>query len=124
TASTSPPSAAPWCPVADPTNPYSDLPPHCFWWDAMTMANPSDVDPFVGRGPVDPRPIAAHHKVATIGSCFAQHLSQHVRKIGLTYFVAEEAPAGIDEAAATKLGYGVFSARYGNVYTVRQALQV
>src|SRR3954471_23317686 len=98
-------------------NPYDDLPAFCFWSDAVSRCAPGAIDPFVRGEKID-----AQAKIATLGSCFAQHLSQHVARSGLTYFVPEDAPPGLDDAARRARGYGVFSARYGNVYTVRQGL--
>jgi hypothetical protein len=43
---------------------------------------------------------------------------------GYAYFVAEPAPAHLPAEAARLGGYGVFSARCGNVYTARQLLQL
>ncbi len=68
--------------------------------------------------------IAQGQRVATMGSCFAQHLARHIQKIGLTYYVAEQPPKGMPQELARERNYGVFSARYGNVYTVRQAVQL
>jgi hypothetical protein len=42
---------------------------------------------------------------------------------GFNYFVAEQAQ-GLSPEQARANGYGVFSARYGNIYTVRQLLQL
>jgi hypothetical protein len=68
--------------------------------------------------------IRPDERIATMGSCFAQHLAHHITSIGLNYYVEEKAPAGIGESEARAANYGVFSARYGNIYTVRQALQL
>jgi hypothetical protein len=59
-----------------------------------------------------------------MGSCFAQHLSRHLVRTGLHFLVTERPPDGLDAGEARRRGYGVFSARYGNVYTVRQGLQL
>ena len=80
---------------------------------------PGQVDPVVAC-----RKILAGQKVATMGSCFAQHLSRHIRNSGLDYYVAETAPGEMNAEEARSRNYGVFSARYGNVYTVRQANQL
>jgi hypothetical protein len=101
-------------------HPYRNLPDYQFWPRAVTWAPPGSLDPVVStRFRVD-----VNDRVATIGSCFAQHLSRHLASSGLTYFVAEQAPAGTSEADAQERGFGVFSARYGNVYTVAQAVQL
>jgi hypothetical protein len=101
-------------------HPYRDLPDYQFWPRAVTWAAPGALDPVVATrflvGPDD--------RVATIGSCFAQHLSRHLRRSGLHYFVAERGPDGIEAGEAKRRNYGVFSARYGNVYTVAQANQL
>jgi GSCFA family protein len=101
------------------SNPYRGLNGHCFWARAMTAPAPGHIDPVVRARRIEP-----HHKVATMGSCFAQHLARHIRAAGLNYFVVEQAPESLDAARAQLRNFGVFSARYGNVYTVRQALQL
>lgn len=101
------------------THPYTGLPDERFWSRAVAQPAPGHVDPVLRGQRIEP-----HHRVATLGSCFAQHLSRHIQASGLHYFVAEPAPGGLDAAAARQQQFGVFSARYGNVYTVRQALQL
>ena len=102
------------------SHPYQGIGDHQFWSRAVTWAPPGALDPVVttrfGVGPDD--------RVGTMGSCFAQHLSRHLARSGLHYFVAELAPPGLSTDAAQARQYGVFSARYGNVYTVAQALQL
>jgi hypothetical protein len=50
----------------------------------------------------------------------AKHFTAH----GYRVVNAEPAPEGLDAATAKKFGYGVYSARYGNLYTARQLLQL
>lgn len=101
------------------THPYSNLKDRNFWYKAMTAPAPGHIDP-VG----DKKIIKPVDRVSTMGSCFAQHLSKNIAKSGFCYFVAESAPSGIAEAEAQLRNYGVFSARYGNVYTAKQAVQL
>lgn len=101
------------------SNPYKNIDDYRFWSRAMTAPAPAHVDPVVLA-----RRIGFDDKVATMGSCFAQHLARHIQRSGLNYYVAESAPDGMNEALARERNYGVFSARYGNVYTVRQAVQL
>jgi hypothetical protein len=68
--------------------------------------------------------ISPGDKIATAGSCFAQHIAGHLDKTGYNHFVAEPGPAFIPEAIRRKFGFGVFSARYGNIYTARQLVQL
>lgn len=100
-------------------NPYKKLDDFCFWSRAMLTPAPGQIDPVVSS-----RRILTQQKVATMGSCFAQHLAKHIQSSGLNYYVAEQAPAGMASQVAKQRNYGVFSARYGNVYTVRQAVQL
>jgi hypothetical protein len=78
-----------------------------------------DVDP-VGQVPWQ---IAKSDKVATAGSCFAQHISRTLRQQGFQYLVAEAGDALTEEQRQAGQ-YGVFSARYGNIYTARQLVQL
>jgi hypothetical protein len=100
-------------------NPYKNREDFCFWSRSMTWPAPGQIDPVVRRDDILPT-----QKVATIGSCFAQHLSAQIKSASLNYFVTEPAPDTMDETTARARNYGVFSARYGNVYTVRQAVQL
>jgi hypothetical protein len=101
------------------TNPYQGLPDFCFWSRAMSDPAPGQVDPVV-RG----ERIRPDDRVATMGSCFAQHLARHIARIGLNYYIAERPPENMPVSEAVSRNYGTFSARYGNVYTVTQAKQL
>ena len=100
-------------------NPYRGLPDTSFWSRAVSRVQHGQIDP-VGNS----RVILPSERVATIGSCFAQHLSRQIQASGLDYFVTERSPPGMSPQQSTANNYGTFSARYGNVYTVRQALQL
>jgi len=92
-------------------NPYHALPDTAFWRRAVAIP-PMEVDPITGTrfriGPED--------RVATAGSCFAQHISRTLVRRGFRYLVTEPG-----EAARH---YGVFPARFGNIYSVRQLGQL
>lgn len=102
------------------SNPYKTKPDYCFWSRSVSWCPPGRLDPMVGR----PFTIGRGERIATLGSCFAQHIARHLEKSGLDYFVAEQPPPGMGDEEARRRNYGVFSARYGNVYTVRQAVQL
>ncbi len=114
------PPARTWSTADERPHPYKGLPDHQFWNRGVAYAPPAGVDPVV-RGAYRLTP---EHKVATMGSCFAQNLSRHLQRSGLTYFVAETAEPSVAPAEATARQFGVYSARYGNVYTVAQAVQL
>lgn len=100
-------------------NPYHGLDDFHFWRNAMTDPAPGQIDTVRRSALIEP-----NHEVATLGSCFAQHIAHHITANGLHHCDAEPAPPGMPAEQARAHGYGVFSARYGNVYTVRQALQL
>jgi len=68
--------------------------------------------------------ISPQEKVITLGSCFSQNLSRFLTSAGFNYFVTEKAPTKLSLEQGHIKQYGIFSARYGNVYTIRQALQL
>ena len=102
------------------SHPYSDLPSRAFWRTAVAEA---DRDRFAGlylpRFGIDPGT-----RVATAGSCFAQHIATYLRAAGCRVLNAEPAPRGMPPAIARRFQYGIYSARYGNIYTARQMRQL
>lgn len=101
------------------SHPYVSLNDYNFWHKSMTAPAPGHIDPVVRQSTIAPT-----DKVATMGSCFAQHLSRNIAKSGFTYYAPEQPPFDTDPETAKKRNYGVFSARYGNIYTVKQAVQL
>ncbi|MEO7391656.1 MAG: GSCFA domain-containing protein, partial [Ramlibacter sp.] len=90
-----------------------------FWRRMMEQTAPDDVDPVSN---VKWR-IAPSDKVATAGSCFAQHISRTLSRNGFRYFVTE-AGEGLTPEQCAERQFGTFSARYGNIYTARQLVQL
>ena len=101
-------------------HPYRKLPPKAFWRKSVAGVAMEDVDP-VGKFKLR---ILPGTKVATAGSCFAQHIARHLKKSGFRYYVAEEGHPVVPQAIREKHNYGTFSARYGNIYTARQLIQL
>jgi len=101
-------------------NPYAGLPSFQFWKDSVAGVPAAALDPVVKPS----FKISPAKKIATAGSCFAQHIARTLSESGFNYFVAETAPEGVSDSDAKAENYGVFSARYGNVYTVRQLRQL
>ncbi len=101
-------------------NPYRGLPAFHFWKSAVAEPAAEDVDPVS-----PPRfTIEKEHRVATAGSCFAQHIARALGDNGFNHLVTEATPPGLDPQAARARNFDVFSARYGNVYTARQLTQL
>lgn len=101
------------------TNPYRGLPDHQFWRRAVSGVEHHLLNPIVKPKFL----ISKDDKVATAGSCFAQHISRRLQGIGFNYFVTEDG-AGLSDAERLRGNFGVFSARYGNLYTTAQLLQL
>lgn len=101
-------------------NPYLGLPPHQFWRKAVSDVALADIDPVVEA----PFTIARTDRLGSAGSCFAQHIARTLQRSGYNYFVPEAAPQGMPDDEAARLNFGVFSARFGNIYTARQLVQL
>jgi hypothetical protein len=100
--------------------PYQTQGPRAFWRDAVARPALGDLDP-VAEWPVT---IDRNTRVATAGSCFAQHIARKLVANGYNYFVAEPPHPLLSADQAREFNYGTFSARYGNIYTSRQLLQL
>jgi GSCFA family len=100
------------------THPYKNKPTFTSWKKFIGEVPIGNVDLMEGL------PRFAIHKadrIVTMGSCFAQHVANYLQEHGFNYYVAEvEAGIGV----FGKEGVGIYSARYGNIYTARQALQL
>ena len=101
-------------------NPYADLPAERFWRKVVAGVPPFALAP----GPSERFTIARDARVATAGSCFAQHVARALTEAGFGHYLAETAPEGLAPDLAADRQYGTYSARYGNVYTARQLLQL
>ena len=101
------------------SNPYKGLPDHQFWRRGVSGVEHHRLDPIV-----EPRfRIAKDDRVATAGSCFAQHISNRLRKTGFNYFVTEDG-ADLTPDERKRRNFGTFSARFGNLYTTAQLRQL
>lgn len=101
-------------------HPYSNLPSFRYWRRSMADLPGGEVDPVV----TGKFRIGRNDPVFTAGSCFAQHIARHLRASGYHYLVAEPAHPMLLPELADEYGYGLFSARFGNLYTPRQLLQL
>ncbi len=101
-------------------SPYANLPPRSFWRSGVSDTHPLTVKDLyrkkfaIGQG----------DKIATAGSCFAQHVTRFLRSHGFSLLDVEPPPEIVTDRIARTLGYKTFSARYGNIYSVRQLLQL
>lgn len=105
------------------TCPYSNLPKSSYWSKSVALVPFEEIDLLDGA----PFQIRPDTKIATAGSCFAQNISDYLRKSGYNYYVTEQGPYFIEKYSPGVLrrnNYGVYSARFGNIYTARQLVQL
>lgn len=103
-----------------PDHPYKSLPDYAKWSRAVGRVAAEQVDPVV-RGKFT---LSRTDKVVTAGSCFAQHIARRLAGSGFNFHVTEPAHPYMDARLSAEYNYGLFSARYGNIYTSRQLLQL
>lgn len=94
-------------------NPYDSLPQDAFWSPAVAKKHMLDISGLWKA----PFPISPKAKIATYGSCFAQHFSRALVARGYTWLDTEPAPSGVTDETARLFNYGIFSSRTGNIYT-------
>jgi hypothetical protein len=95
------------------SHPYQTLPESAFWKSAISGRSIFDI-----ANIWTPRhAIRRSDRIATYGSCFAVHIGAALRAHGYNWHVSEPPPHGLSEESARELGYNLFSARTGNIYT-------
>jgi hypothetical protein len=101
-------------------NPYVNIPRRAFWRTGMAAAH--------GAAPAElyqPKwSITRADRIATAGSCFAQHISRILRTRQFNVLDMEPAPPQMPSESHAVFGYGLYSARYGNIYSARQLRQL
>lgn len=101
-------------------SPYLKRPKRSFWRTAVLQGNsrcPPEI--YAKKWSISPS-----DRVATAGSCFAQHIGDSLKASGFNVLDAELPPAHLPKHIAKEFGFSLYSARYGNVYTSRQLLQL
>ncbi|MFQ3251821.1 MAG: hypothetical protein ACI9U6_000095 [Loktanella salsilacus] len=100
--------------------PYKSLPDSAYWRRAVGDVPPQDIDPVTKPG----FELTKTTRIATAGSCFAQHIARHLRNSGGTYLVTEPGHPMLNDNTRQEFNYGTFTARFGNIYTTRQLRQL
>jgi hypothetical protein len=101
-------------------HPYQKSADYTRWDRGVAAVPPEQVDP-VAQFPVLLTP---GRPVVTAGSCFAQHISRHLKRAGFNFLVTEPGHPLLQDDVRATFNYGVFSARFGNIYTSRQLEQL
>lgn len=101
-------------------HPYQNLPKESFWSSAVAGSTA-----LVPESLYDKKwPIHKDDRIATAGSCFAQHIGRHMKGKGFQVLDLEPSPLHLPTDQQARFGYSIYSARFGNIYTIRQLLQL
>ncbi len=101
-------------------HPYRDLPPEAFWRSAVSDQNALEI-----AGLYRPRfAISRETVIAAAGSCFAQHIAREFKNRQFSFLDVEPPPPQLPRDQWHVFGYDLYSARYGNIYSPRQLLQL
>ena len=104
--------------MANSINPYSQAPEKSFWSKTVGSSDPLNLI-------YSPKfTISTDMRIGTAGSCFAQHIGRSLKKRKFNILDVEPARWSFPAELREKYSYGVYSARYGNIYSVRQLLQL
>jgi len=93
------------------TNPYLNRPENSFWKPAVASKEWTELVPISNRIPL----IQKGSSIAAAGSCFAQKVANYIKSNEAINFL---------ELETVSAGQPVYSARYGNIYTTRQLLEL
>lgn len=94
-------------------HPYSDLPAKAFWKTAVADREMLDISSVWAPK----SSITEETRIATFGSCFAQHFGRELRSKKYHWLNGEKAPQHFAEEEKQLFNYERFSARTGNIYT-------
>jgi len=115
-------------------NPFVGLPDNCYWKRALRLGHPPSPPKFTLK-PSD--------KIMTAGSCFARRVSSYLVDKGCNVIIKEDLPSvmhnytvpgrwffdetylkGVISRLREQYNYGIFSARYDNIYHSAQLHQL
>ena len=101
------------------SHPYSALANEAYWKTAVAERHFSELcsmwKPKFTIGP--------QHRVATFGSCFAQHIGRALKKRNYNWLNTEPAPSELSPKLVREYNYETFTCRTANIYTTSLLLQ-
>jgi hypothetical protein len=100
-------------------HPYRTFPDRQFWNRSVSRTGWADV---LLDQPAKFK-LSRSDRIASAGSCFARRIAENLTSVGYNYEVFESCHPLMD-SKASEYGYGVFSCRYGNIYSTRQLRQL
>ncbi len=99
--------------------PYRSLSDQAFWKFCRNSENFASDLIYAPKFPITP-----NLGITTAGSCFAQNIGRYLRASEADLLDAEPAPEGLSVKNRRRFGYGLYSGRYGNIYSAKQLLQL
>jgi len=103
-------------------HPYIGKPKHQFWKNISPKGDSIQIN--LDHIVKSSFKIEKEEKVVTAGSCFAQHVARYLSNSGMNHYISEPGHPIIPKKIRDNFNYGLFSARYGNIYTPAQLLQL
>ncbi|MGV3526382.1 MAG: GSCFA domain-containing protein [Candidatus Sericytochromatia bacterium] len=103
--------------MSDAVFPYAQLAPWQRWDQAPPLGTPAG-------GPAPRFAWTRQTRIGTLGSCFARHIAQTLREQGFHWLEQEPAPPFLSPEDQIAQGYGLYSARYGEIYNPLQLEQL
>ena len=101
-------------------SPYSNLEDRAFWRSGVAeVENYPPYDIYRAKFPISKK-----DQILTAGSCFAQHVGRALLENDFSVIDTEPMPNRCPKDLQHAYCYGLYSARYGNIYSVRQFLQL
>lgn len=95
------------------SNPYSALGPKHFWRTSVAQNTGFYDQIHAAKFKIGP-----NQRLVSFGSCFAQHVSRALAASGFNWTDFEPAPPFLSSEVARRYGYGIYSARVENIYTL------
>ena len=99
--------------------PYTESKDYTFWKRSIAEPKLSEINPMAKVA----FPLLKEDVIASAGSCFAQHISRYLSQNGYRFLTTEKPHRFVDSNLSKEFNYGVYPARFGNIYTSRQLLQ-
>jgi hypothetical protein len=109
---------------ADGAFPYDQVAPGQVWSQASSPASGDNLPAWPGLGLEKSAWITPQTRIVSVGSCFAHAIAHYLQTQGYHYLVTEPGPPWLSAEQLKAFQYGLYSARYGHIYTALQLQQL